>query len=53
MHPAFGIVLKTGYSKDRAKADGIRVLAKPYRMEALAQAMLAELPVSRLGEAAR
>jgi CheY-like chemotaxis protein len=43
LRPDLGMVLTTGYSEDRAKADGVRVLAKPYRMEALAQALKAEL----------
>ena len=47
LRPNLGVVLTTGYSEDAAGLDGTRVLAKPYRMEALAEALAAELIARR------
>jgi CheY-like chemotaxis protein len=49
LRPDLGVVLTTGYSEEVARLRGIRVLAKPYRMEALARALQAELEVRRVG----
>jgi PAS domain S-box-containing protein len=42
LRPDLGVVLTTGYSEDVARLEGTRVLAKPYRMEALARALATE-----------
>ena len=47
LRPDLGIVLTTGYSEDRARVEGIRVVAKPYRMEVLADALREELTARR------
>ena len=43
LRPGLPVVLTTGYSGDVAGADGVRVLAKPYRVEELVAALEAEL----------
>jgi CheY-like chemotaxis protein len=43
LRPGLGVVLTTGYSETAIGLDGIRVLAKPYRIEALANALAAEM----------
>jgi CheY-like chemotaxis protein len=43
LRPNLRVILTTGYSEDLARADGMRVLGKPYRMETLEEAITAEL----------
>jgi CheY-like chemotaxis protein len=43
IRPGLRILLTTGYSEEAARLDGIRVLAKPYRIETLVEAFAAEM----------
>ena len=43
IRPGLRILLTTGYSEEAARLDGVRVLAKPYRIETLVAAFAAEM----------
>ncbi len=51
IRPDLAVILTTGYSEGVARLEGTRVLAKPYRMEALAQALAAETEGQRASRA--
>jgi CheY-like chemotaxis protein len=43
LRPDLGVVLTTGYTEDAGRTRGLRILRKPYRIDALASAIAAEI----------